>query len=53
MLYHIYESGVSGDLIGAILGEKIKTNSSIGHKCGCFIRALLIDFPVGNLALMK
>lgn len=30
-----------------------KTNRSIGHKCRSFIRALLIDFPVGNLTLMK
>lgn len=44
---------VSGDLIDTILGENIKTNRSIGHKCRSFIRALLIDFPVGNLTLMK
>lgn len=44
---------VSEDLIDTILGEKIKTNRSIGHKCRSFIRAPLIDFPVGNLTLMK
>lgn len=44
---------VSGDIIDTILGEKIKTNRPIGHKCRSFIRALLIDFPVGNFTLMK
>ena len=52
ILYDTWAS-VSGDLIDTILGEKIKTNRSIGHKCRSFIRALLIDFPVGNLTLMK